>query len=248
MTKLRDLLPILLIVLIALCIRPTPVEQATSTNTPVVAEDKSVVMIKIEIGKGDEFFRDNIVKVLNEIIRSYPILSLRQLAREFSKRNHYGDIQLWPAKLDINAAGVAAIVEGKKTILLNITYFESIWDTAPRERIEDDLLNVILHETYHLDHHPVGIVVKDGKVTLVHDESKGSSQKTESEAWWWTVKHAIVPQAQAGRITNQSELTTRVALEKYQDANGNPESEVWQSFIATVTAKAVQNQKHPSSP
>ena len=222
-------------------IKPTPaaVERAERPPRPAPAQPINT----------KAFYLRELAPLLAEATASHPVPAVRDGLRDVHRRQREGVLRIRTTDNKINFGGMAAIIDGQKTILINVRPWRQDLSKFNRNSIMDVIAVTILHELYHLDHHPIGYVTQNG-ARIHQPEAVGTTFMKESEAWWWVVETLVIPIREAGRLQDLlPESRDYKAIQAYKNAHGDPTSPAWTAFVKTVTTDNLQEFTfEPSSP
>ncbi len=208
-------------------IEPRVVSTAAALNDPTFATPTDDPV---------QFNADWFNPLLNEMYETYPLEPVRKEIVRFMDRNQRNEIDIefiLTGAPDVMTIAISGVDESGR---LSTQFFgENLIGYAKGCEwqipcLEDMLAHTVVHEQYHLDHH-----VKP------HDFSAPSAAQMrtgESEAWWYSTEHALVPMALGGRLSRiQHGGPLERALDAFFEAKHDPNSPAWQSFVDYVTAE-----------
>lgn len=186
----------------------------------------------IPIEQQKRFVYEVFFPLMDEAVLSYPVESLRARFAQTDERIKSGEIALAMSLVfpDVKALGGARTNEhGQPELIIWVQVVMELWQDidGDRELFKDQIIGVILHEEYHLDHHQ-----GDGS----DDESPEIAVQQESEAWWYSIEQVYLPQINAGRL-HHVDVSIRDGIRAYRAAKGDPYSVAWQEFAEEATGR-----------
>ncbi len=169
------------------------------------------------------FVEKVLIPIINDITVNYPVKTLRlkvvsTLNRHAKKWNNY---PIAMSSSSNKQGGIGAAIDGR--IIFFVPVVMMAYKETSLELFKDRLVDLILHEEYHLIH--------DGGTRSNVTNSRYELLKAESTTWWHQCKNVIALMFAADRLKGlPQDDAIFLGWRSYINAKGNQNSDAWKMF------------------
>lgn len=219
------LLAIFLIAMVILKHRPAAPPQAPAVHgqncADIIPAQETDPRRPLVTTEEREAFVSYFFPLVDEIRRDFPVQSLRSRFNRFFERVESREIPLTFSPEPSKAHALAEASPGG--VLLAVPDFIEWTREMSREEVKIFLIELLLHEEYHFDHHVF---------------RKLPEEVVESETWWWSVENIFLPLKEAEMLNPDKRFMRDWAIYSYKKAQGDKSSPVWKRFLKVATIQA----------